>query len=94
MTEHKCVLDSARHLEQEGYKVTYLGVKENGLIDLEELKAAITDETALVSVMGVNNEIGVIQPLKEIGTICRERKVFFQHLCSVTTVIRCGFFLP
>jgi cysteine desulfurase len=82
VTEHKCVLDSARHLEQEGYKVTYLGVKENGLIDLEELKAAITDETALVSVMGVNNEIGVIQPLKEIGEICRERKVFFHTDCA------------
>ena len=82
VTEHKCVLDSARHLEQEGYKVTYLGVKDNGLIDLEELKAAITDETALVSVMGVNNEIGVIQPLKEIGTICRERKVFFHTDCA------------
>ncbi|MFV1850212.1 MAG: IscS subfamily cysteine desulfurase [Thalassospira sp.] len=82
VTEHKCVLDSARHLEQEGYKVTYLGVKENGLIDLEELKAAITDETALVSVMGVNNEIGVIQPLKEIGAICRERKVFFHTDCA------------
>ena len=75
VTEHKCVLDSARHLEQEGYKV-------NGLIDLEELKAAITDETALVSVMGVNNEIGVIQPLKEIGAICRERKVFFHTDCA------------
>ncbi|MHC8494058.1 IscS subfamily cysteine desulfurase [Thalassospira sp. SM2505] len=82
VTEHKCVLDSARHLEQEGYKVTYLGVKDNGLIDLEELKAAITDETALVSVMGVNNEIGVIQPLKEIGAICRERKVFFHTDCA------------
>jgi cysteine desulfurase len=62
--------------------VTYLGVKDNGLIDLEELKAAITDETALVSVMGVNNEIGVIQPLKEIGAICRERKVFFHTDCA------------
>jgi cysteine desulfurase len=82
VTEHKCVLDSARHLEQEGYKVTYLGVKENGLIDLDELKAAITDETALVSVMGVNNEIGVVQPLKEIGEICRERKVFFHTDCA------------
>lgn len=82
VTEHKCVLDSARHLEQEGYKVTYLGVKENGLVDLEELKATITDETALVSVMGVNNEIGVIQPLKEIGAICRERKVFFHTDCA------------
>ncbi|AUG53240.1 IscS subfamily cysteine desulfurase [Thalassospira marina] len=77
VTEHKCVLDSARHLEQEGFKVTYLPVQKNGLVDLEQLKAAITDETALVSIMAVNNEIGVIQPLKEIGEICRERGVFF-----------------
>jgi cysteine desulfurase len=76
-TEHKCVLDSCRHLELEGYKVTYLPVQQNGLIDLEELKAAITDRTAIVSVMAVNNEIGVIQPLAEIGAICRERKVYF-----------------
>jgi cysteine desulfurase len=76
-TEHKCVLDSCRHLEQKGFQVTYLNVREDGLIDLEELKAAITDQTALVSVMAVNNEIGVIQPLKEIGAICRERGVFF-----------------
>jgi len=82
VTEHKCVLDSARHLEQEGFKVTYLGVKDNGLIDLEQLKAAITDETAIVSVMAVNNEIGVIQPLKEIGEICRERGVFFHTDCA------------
>lgn len=77
VTEHKCVLDSARHLEQEGFKVTYLPVGTNGLIDLEELKAAITDKTCIVSVMAINNEIGVIQPLKEIGAICRERGVFF-----------------
>ncbi|OKH86956.1 IscS subfamily cysteine desulfurase [Thalassospira sp. TSL5-1] len=77
VTEHKCVLDSARHLEQEGYKVTYLPVQQNGLVDLEQLKEAITDETALVSIMAVHNEIGVIQPLKEIGEICRERGVFF-----------------
>lgn len=77
VTEHKCVLDSCRHLEQEGFRVTYLPVKENGLIDLEELKAAIKDDTAIVSIMTVNNEIGVIQPVKEIGAICRERGVFF-----------------
>ncbi len=77
VTEHKCVLDSCRHLEQEGFTVTYLPVKQNGLIDLEELKAAITDKTALVSIMMVNNEIGVIQPASEIGKICRERGVFF-----------------
>lgn len=77
VTEHKCVLDSCRHLEQEGFEVTYLPVKTNGLIDLEELKAAIKDNTVLVSVMAVNNEIGVIQPLAEIGKICREKGVFF-----------------
>jgi len=76
-TEHKCVLDSARHLEKEGFKVTYLPVKANGLVDLDVLRNAITDETALVSIMAVNNEIGVIQPLAEIGAICRERGVFF-----------------
>lgn len=76
-TEHKCVLDACRHLEEEGFKVTYLGVGNDGLIDLEELRSAITDKTALVSVMTVNNEIGVIQPIDEIGKICRERGVFF-----------------
>jgi len=77
VTEHKCVLDSARHLEQEGFKVTYLPVQQNGLVDLELLKNAITEQTALVSIMAVNNEIGVIQPLKEIGEICRARGAFF-----------------
>ncbi|MSP51575.1 MAG: IscS subfamily cysteine desulfurase [Alphaproteobacteria bacterium] len=76
-TEHKCVLDSCRHLEQEGFAVTYLPVGTNGLIDLDVLKAAITDQTSIVSVMAVNNEIGVIQPIAEIGAICRERGVFF-----------------
>lgn len=76
-TEHKCVLDSCRALEQDGFKVTYLGVQNNGLVDLEELKAAITPETSLVSIMGVNNEIGVVQPVAEIGALCRENKVFF-----------------
>lgn len=77
VTEHKCVLDSCRHLEQEGFTVTYLPVKQNGLIDLNELKNAITDKTVLVSIMAVNNEIGVIQDLAAIGKICRERGVFF-----------------
>ena len=76
-TEHKCVLDSCRHLELEGFKVTYLPVQQNGLVDLEQLKAAITDKTSIVSIMSVNNEIGVIQPIAEIGAICRERGVFF-----------------
>ena len=77
VTEHKCVLDTCRHLEQQGFEVTYLSVQKNGLIDLEALRAAITDKTVVVSIMAVNNEIGVIQPLAEIGAICREKKVFF-----------------
>ncbi|KAG9229561.1 cysteine desulfuras-like protein [Amylocarpus encephaloides] len=76
-TEHKCVLDSCRHLQDEGFQVTYLPVQTNGLIDLKGLEAAIRPETALVSIMSVNNEIGVIQPLEEIGKLCRSKKVFF-----------------
>ena len=76
-TEHKCVLDTCRHLEQEGFEITYLPVQQNGLVDLEALKQAITPKTVLVSVMAVNNEIGVIQPLAEIGKICREKGAFF-----------------
>ena len=77
VTEHKCVLDTCRHLEQNGFEVTYLPVQKNGLIDLEVLRDAITDKTVVVSIMAVNNEIGVIQPLEEIGKICREKKTFF-----------------
>ncbi len=77
VTEHKCVLDACRHLEEEGFDVTYLPVQPNGLIDLESLKKSITDQTAIVSIMAVNNEIGVIQPLAEIGKLCRDRGVFF-----------------
>ena len=77
VTEHKCVLETCRSLQQDGFDVTYLHVKENGLIDLDELKAAMTDKTLIVSIMAVNNEIGVIQPLKEIGALCRENKTFF-----------------
>jgi cysteine desulfurase len=76
-TEHKCVLEACRSLEQDGFSITYLPVDETGLIDLDELQEAITDKTILVSDMSVNNEIGVIQPLSDIGMICRERKVFF-----------------
>jgi cysteine desulfurase len=76
-TEHKCVLESCRHLQQEGFDVTYLPVQKNGLIKLADLEAAITDKTVLVTIMAVNNEIGVIQPVKEIGAICRKHKVFF-----------------
>lgn len=76
-TEHKAVLDTVRELEREGFEATYLDVQENGLIDLEVLKAAIRPDTILVSVMFVNNEIGVIQPIAEIGEICREKGIVF-----------------
>ena len=79
-TEHKCVLDSCRVLETQGFDVTYLPVRQNGLVDLDELRDAIRpDDTSLVSVMAVNNEIGVLQPLAEIGAICREHKGVFFH---------------
>lgn len=74
-TEHKCVLDSCRHLQQEGYEITYLPVRSDGLIDLEKLRAEIRPDTGLISVMMVNNEIGVIQPMVEIGKICKEFNV-------------------
>lgn len=77
VTEHKCVLDTARYLEQEGFSVTYLPVEKNGLLNLDLLADAITEKTAIVSIMAVHNEIGVIQPIAEIGAICRERGVFF-----------------
>ena len=77
-TEHKCVLDSCRTLEAGGgARVTYLPVRADGLLDLAALEAALTPDTALVSVMSVNNEIGVLQPLAEIGALCRARGVFF-----------------
>lgn len=76
-TEHKCVLDSCRVLEMEGFEVTYLPVMTNGLVDLAEFEAAIRPETGLASVMFVNNEIGVIQPMAEIGELCRKNKIFF-----------------
>ncbi|KAF5305212.1 hypothetical protein FQA39_LY09300 [Lamprigera yunnana] len=76
-TEHKCVLDSCRALEGEGFKVTYLPVGSNGLISLDDLNNAMTPETSIVSVMTVNNEIGVKQPITEIGKMCKSKKVFF-----------------
>ncbi|WP_130471392.1 IscS subfamily cysteine desulfurase [Candidatus Magnetaquicoccus inordinatus] len=77
VTEHKAVLDTCRNLEAEGFTVTYLPVKEDGLVDLQQLAEAITAETILVSVMAGNNEIGVVQPLEEIGRLCRQKKVLF-----------------
>ena len=76
-TEHKAVLDTCRELERQGFEVTYLDVQDNGLVDLNVLKAALRPDTILVSVMFVNNEIGVIQPIAEIGEICREKGIIF-----------------
>ncbi|MCH7936337.1 MAG: aminotransferase class V-fold PLP-dependent enzyme [Proteobacteria bacterium] len=76
-TEHKCVLEACAALEREGFGVTVLPVAADGLIDLDRLRNAVTDNTVLVSVMAVNNEIGVIQPVAEIGAICREEGAFF-----------------
>jgi cysteine desulfurase len=76
-TEHKAVLDTTRELEREGYEVTYLDVKDDGLIDLDVFKAALRPDTILVSVMHVNNEIGVVQDIETIGEICREKGIIF-----------------
>lgn len=76
-TEHKAVLDTTRELEREGFEVTYLGVQDNGLISLDDLKAAIRPDTIVVSVMFVNNEIGVIQDIPAIGELCREKGIIF-----------------
>mgnify|MGYP006097617915 FL=1 len=84
-TEHKAVLATCEYLETKGYKVTYLDVDENGLLNLEELANSITENTLLICVMYVNNEIGVIQPIKEIGRISRDNNVAF--LCDATQAV-------
>jgi len=76
-TEHKATLDTMRELERQGFEVTYLDVQEDGLLDLEALKAALRPDTVLVSIMMVNNEIGVIQDIAAIGEMLRERKIIF-----------------
>ncbi len=76
-TEHKAVLDSCRQLEREGYEITYMDPEPNGLIDLQKLEAALRDDTILVSIMHVNNEIGVIQDITAIGELTRSRKILF-----------------
>jgi cysteine desulfurase len=76
-TEHKAVLDTCKRLEKYGYKVTYLPVQKDGLVNLDELKAAMTEKTILVSIMFANNEIGVLQPVEQIGKLCRERGILF-----------------
>jgi cysteine desulfurase len=85
VTEHKAVLDTCKRLEKYGYRVTYLPVKADGLIDLDDLKRAMDDKTILVSIMFANNEIGVVQPIAEIGKLCHERNVIF-HTDAVQAV--------
>jgi cysteine desulfurase len=85
VTEHKAVLDTCKRLEKHGYRVTYLPVKADGLIDLEDLKRAIGDETILVTIMAANSEIGVLQPIREIGRLCHEKGVLF-HTDAVQAV--------
>ena len=84
-TEHKAVLDTVRELEREGFEATYLEPQENGLITLEQLEAAIRPDTILVSVMLVNNEIGVVQPIKEIGELCRSKGIIFHSDAAQAT---------
>ncbi len=85
VTEHKAVLDTCKKLEKQGFRVTYLPVKGDGLVDLEELERAMDDQTILVSIMYANNEIGVIQPVKEIGELCHKKGVIF-HTDAVQAV--------
>ena len=85
VTEHKAVLDTCKRLEKFGYRVTYLPVKADGLIDIEDLRRAMDDKTILVSIMFANNEIGVIQPVTEIGKLCHEKGVIF-HTDAVQAV--------
>src|ERR1700753_2232542 len=85
VTEHKAVLDTCKKLEKQGFRVTYLPVKGDGLIDLDDLKRAMDDQTILVSIMYANNEIGVIQPIAEIGKLCHEKGVIF-HTDAVQAV--------
>jgi cysteine desulfurase len=84
-TEHKAVLDTCKHLEKRGLRITYLPVKQDGLVDLDQLREAITDKTILVSIMYANNEIGVVQPVAEIGRIAKEKGVLF-HSDAVQAV--------
>jgi cysteine desulfurase len=89
-TEHKAVLDTCKRLEKHGYRVTYLPVQKDGRIDLDELKRAMDDQTILVTIMAANNEIGVLQPIREIGAICHEHGVLF-HTDAVQTVGKVPF---
>jgi len=85
VTEHKAVLDTCKRLEKHGYRVTYLPVQKDGLIDLDDLKRSLDEQTILVTIMAANNEIGVLQPIAEIGKLCRERGVIF-HTDAVQAI--------
>jgi cysteine desulfurase len=90
VTEHKAILDTCKRLEKHGYRVTYLPVKADGIIDLEDLKRAIDDKTILVTIMAANNEIGVLQPIREIGKICHEKGIIF-HTDAVQAIGKVPF---
>src|ERR1700677_2289316 len=90
VTEHKATLDTCKRLEKHGYRVTYLPVQKDGRISLDELKRAMDEQTILVSIMSANNEIGVLQPIREIGALCHERGVLF-HTDAVQTVGKVPF---
>ncbi len=90
VTEHKAVIDSAKHLEKQGIRITFLPVEKNGRVDLDDLKRAITDKTILISIMTANNEVGVVQDIGEIGRIAREHGVLF-HTDAVQAVGKIPF---
>jgi cysteine desulfurase len=90
VTEHKAVIDTCKRLEKNGYRVTYLPVRKDGLVDLDELRAAITDRTILITIMSANNEIGVVQPISEIGAIAKEKGILF-HTDAVQAVGKIPF---
>src|SRR6202167_378398 len=90
VTEHKAVIDTCKRLGKEGYRVTYLPAQKDGLVNLDELRAAITDKTILITIMTANNEIGVIQPIAEIGAIAKARGVLF-HTDAVQAVGKVPF---
>jgi len=90
VTEHKAVLDTCKRLEKDGFRVTYLPVQKDGRIDLEDLKRAMDDKTILVTIMSANNEIGVLQPIREIGALCHEKGVIF-HTDAVQAIGKVPF---
>src|SRR5262245_59385228 len=90
VTEHKAVIDTCKRLEKEGYRVTYLPVQKDGLVSLDDVRSAITDETILITIMTANNEIGVVQPIAEIGAIAKEKGILF-HTDGVQAVGKIPF---